>query len=218
MTLRQRRRRVRRLLRRLRERIERLIGAERNRDAVTAKRKRVYRNTRDRLGDNHPDTRLALRRFRESRALSVQIDETQAVLRQRAENKLEWLKDHPLPPGDFDHDGIIVVDGVPLARGVAKEVLRIRDAGRWKGRCVSGFRTPAHSISLCMGMCGAPSCPGKCAGAASRHAHKPPQQDERSGAVDLTDFITFAQECARLDSWLENHLPNDLVHFSDIGN
>ena len=40
----------------------------------------------------------------------------------------------------------------------------------------------------------------------------------RNGAVDLTDFVTFAAECRRLGSWLENALPADLVHFSDLGN
>jgi hypothetical protein len=100
-----------------------------------------------------------------------------------------------------------------VSEGVGREVLRIRDAGRWSGYIVSGFRTPAYSESLCYGMCGAPSCPGRCAGRNTNHARK----GGRNGAVDLTDYYTFAAECRRLGSWLTNILPNDRVHFSDSG-
>jgi hypothetical protein len=208
-----RRDRIRRELERVRHRIAKLVRAEKNRDAVTAKRKRKYREARDRYGDDDARTRHALRRFRASRDLSDKIDQAQAVLRRRAHRKLKFLHEHP-PPLDPDGDGLIQIDGVQVSEGVGREVLRIRKAGRWHGIVVSGFRTPEHSENICRGMCGAPQCPGRCAGRATRHAKK----GGRDGAVDVTDFITFAAECRRLGSWLENHLPKDLVHFSDIGN
>lgn len=207
------RERVRVQLERLRHRIAKLIRAEKNRDAVTATRKRIYQERRDKLGDDDPSTKRALKRYRASRALSVKIDETEAVLRKRAHKKVAFLAAHP-PELDPDGDDLIEIDGKQVAEGVGREVLRIRKAGRWHGVVVSGYRTPEHSEQLCINMCGAPQCPGMCAGRATRHATK----GGREGAVDLTDFITFAAECRRLGSWLENHLPRDLVHFSDIGN
>lgn len=204
------RRKVRRTLDRIRDRLKKLFAAERGRDLITRRRRRTYRRLRDRLGAGHPKTVRALRSYRASLRLSRKIDHTEAVLRQRAEQKLDWLEKHPRPP---TMTGITVVDGRPVATAVAREVVRIRAAGRWKGVVASGYRTPAHSTALCIGMCGAPQCPGRCAGAASRHAML-----GRAGAVDVTEYDVFAQECARLDSWLENHLPNDPVHFSDIGN
>lgn len=207
------RQRVKRQYKKLKRRLERLFKAEKNRDQITAKRKKIYLRRRKFLGDRNPQTKRALRSYRESLRLSRKVDATEETLRKRAEKKLEFLHDNP-PGPDPDGDGLMRVDGVLVSVGIGKEVLRIRKKGVWKGHLVSGFRTPAHSTSLCMAMCGAPQCPGKCAGAASRHA----QKGGRNGAVDLTDFITFARECVRNDSWLENHLPRDLVHFSDIGN
>lgn len=207
------RRAVQRALERIRHRLARLAGAEKSRDGVTARRKRKYRALRDRLGDDHPRTRRALKRFRDSRDLSERIDETQAVLRRRAHEKLDFLHRHS-PPLDPDGDGLIQIDGRHVSEGVGREVLRVRKGGRWHGIVVSGFRTPEYSEGICIDMCGAPTCPGRCAGRGTRHAKK----GGRDGAVDVSDFITFAAECRRLGSWLENHLPRDLVHFSDIGN
>lgn len=204
---------VARQLERIRHRLARLAGAEKSRDGVTAKRRRLYRQARSRYGDRDRRTLRALRRYRASRALSVKIDQTEAVLEKRAKQKLHFLHTHPAPL-DPDGDGLIVIDSVPVSEGVGREVLRIRKAGRWKGRVVSGYRTPEHSEQLCLAMCGAPQCPGRCAGRATRHARK----GGRDGAVDVSDFLTFAAEARRLGSWLENHLPLDLVHFSDIGN
>jgi len=207
------RQRVRRRLERIRHRLHRLIVWEKRRDRITKERRAEYLRLRKQYPDNDPRVLKALKRFRRSRRLSQKIDQTEKVLRRRAENKREWLQKHP-PPLDPDGDGLIVIDGRQVAKGVGAEVLRIRKAGRWKGGVVSGYRTPAHSIALCEAMCGHPSCPGRCAGAASRHAKK----GGRDGAVDVSDFWTFRSECARLGSWLENHLPLDPVHFSDIGN
>jgi hypothetical protein len=207
-----RRRKVVRALRRIRRRVAALVRWEKVRDRITARRRHRYRTLRRLHGRNHPRTIGALRAYRKSRRKGRKVDHTQAVLRARATNKLEWLREHPAPL-DPDGDGLVVLDGRQVDAKIAREVLRIRAAGRWQGSVFSGYRTPQYSTSLCMGICGAPSCLGRCAGATSRHSQK-----NGNGAVDLSDYLTFASECARLDSWLENHLPNDLPHFSDIGN
>lgn len=105
-------------------------------------------------------------------------------------------------------------DGVPCAIWIAKELARIRGAGRWKGSLVSGWRSPAYSRSLCIARCGAPSCPGTCAGASSNHSgSKYP-----AGACDVSDYVTFEKEAARLKSPLINRLDSrDPVHFSTSG-
>lgn len=214
MASRKRRRRVRRFLRQLRERLHRLFAAERNRDQVTKRRRRKYRRLRDKYGDDDPRTKQALRNLRESVRLSRKIDENEELTRKRIEKKERWLKKNP-EEFDPNHDGIVIIDGIPLAAPIAREVLRIRGFGRWKGHCISGWRSKAKSTALCIAMCGQPQCPGRCAGAASRHAML-----GRAGAVDVdvANAAVFREECARHDSWLENHLPNDPNHFSDIGN
>lgn len=65
-----------------------------------------------------------------------------------------------------------------------------------------------------MQMCGKPQCPGKCAGASSNHAgSKAP-----AGAADVSDFVTFGNECKRLGVPLHNALgAQDPVHFSTSG-
>lgn len=126
--------------------------------------------------------------------------------------KRSWLKGNP-PSSPSDSSGLVTIDGKQVAAGIGAEVLRIRQAGRWRGRVISGFRDPLHSEQLCIAMCGAPSCPGKCAGRSSNHSRK----GARSGAVDVDDFETFRAECARLGSWLKNDLPADRVHFSETG-
>jgi hypothetical protein len=206
------RRKVLHALRRLRRRVAGLVRWEKRRDRITAKRRHRYKRFRGLYGHDDSRTVDALKAYRTSRRKSRKIDHTQAVLRARANNKLEWLREHPAPL-DPDGDGLVVLDGRQVDAKIAREVLRIRRAGRWQGVVFSGYRTPQYSTSLCMGICGAPSCLGRCAGATSRHSQK-----NGNGAVDLSDYLTFASECARLDSWLENHLPNDLPHFSDIGN
>lgn len=164
-------------------------------------------------GEDDERTRWNLHKYRTSRELGRKISHSEAVLHRRAEKKLKWLRKHP-PPIDPDHDGLIQIDGKQVATEIGKEVRRIRAAGRWKGYVVSGYRTPAYSESLCYHMCGRPACPGTCAGRNTNHA----RLGGRNGAVDVSDYFTFAAECRRLGSWLENHLPHDLVHFSDSGN
>ena len=111
-------------------------------------------------------------------------------------------------------DGVVMFDGKPCAGWIADHLKTVRDAGRWDGWLVSGFRTPEYSEHLCYDMCGRPSCPGKCAGRSTNHAkYRNPE-----GAVDLSDYARFGQECVRLGIPLHNALgPADPVHYSTSG-
>lgn len=206
------REKVQKVLANVRKRLRALRRAEQFRLGRTRYWKTLYQRRLKKLGAKNERTRYALHKYRTSRALGWKVNKTQAVLHRRAENKIKWLRKHP-PPVDPDGDGLIWIDNKQLSKELGLEVLRIRAAGRWGGYVVSGYRTPAYSQQLCYGICGASRCPGLCAGTSSNHT----QKGGRSGAVDLTDYYTFAAECRRMGSWLENHLPRDLVHFSDSG-
>lgn len=208
--------RVKREATKLNERLDELRAARRHRRSRTLYWRTVYKRRLKRLGADHILTKRALHKARISAQLGEEIKRSQRVLILRAERKLKrlekWHKNHP-PSLDPDGDDLITIDGKLIAEEVGKELLRIRKAGRWGGYVVSGYRTPAYSEGLCYRICGNPTCPGLCAGRNTNHARK----GGRNGAVDLSDYITFRNECWRLNSWLENHLSRDLVHFSDSG-
>lgn len=90
-------------------------------------------------------------------------------------------------------------------------------AAGWTGVVVSGVRTPEYSESLCFNMCGAPSCPGRCAGRASNH-NMTPDQGYPYGALDVSDYYRFAAVQVDIGSPLRNALgAQDPVHFSVSG-
>jgi hypothetical protein len=111
-------------------------------------------------------------------------------------------------------DGVASFDGKPVAAWLVPYLTWARDNG-WHGVLVSGYRTPEYSQHLCYGICGAPRCPGLCAGTSSNHTkyHKP------EGAVDVSDYVTFASVIARCpySPRIFNNLPRDRVHFSSTG-
>ncbi|MGH4012254.1 MAG: hypothetical protein ACRDTH_29515 [Pseudonocardiaceae bacterium] len=107
-----------------------------------------------------------------------------------------------------------IFDGVPCANWLIPYLSWAREHG-WQGQLLSGWRDPAYSEGLCLKMCGAPSCPGRCAGRSSNHSGdvKP------KGAIDVSDPIRFGQlmtQCP-LSPRIFNDLPNDLNHFSASG-
>lgn len=115
--------------------------------------------------------------------------------------------------------GVVLYDGIWVAAYFVPHLDWARHIGhngkKWRGRVVSGFRTPAYSESLCYAMCGRPSCPGKCAGRSTNHAWTEPPR----GAVDLSDYVTF-KDIIRYSPHkpkIFNALPNDVVHFSPTG-
>lgn len=109
--------------------------------------------------------------------------------------------------------GLVLLDGKWCAAWIAADVLKVRAAGRWHGVVVSGHRDPIYSEHLCFQMCGAPTCRGRCAGRRTNHVGI----EEPAGAVDVTDYIVFGQECYRLGLNLRNNLPSDRAHFSRTG-
>jgi hypothetical protein len=157
------------------------------------------------------DARSAKRVVRRSRHEAQRARRDIAVIR-RARKKASAAKrliGKLRPAGS----GLSYFDGVRCATWIARNLAKVRAAGRWAGRLVSGFRDPRYSTSLCYAMCGRPSCPGRCAGANSNHSGIwfP------AGAADVSDYITFGAECRRLGLPLHNNLPIDRVHYSNSG-
>lgn len=107
---------------------------------------------------------------------------------------------------------IVTMDGKPIVEDLAYWLDKARHNG-WHGVVVSGYRSPEYSESLCRAMCGAPSCPGRCAGRASNHA----RVAYPGPAADVTDFITCERVLANIGAPYFNDLPYDLVHFSRSG-
>lgn len=111
--------------------------------------------------------------------------------------------------------GVAHFDGRPVAAWLVPYLEWAREHG-WTGTLVSGWRDPEHSEELCERMCGAPSCPGRCAGKASNHSGsvKP------NGALDVSDFARFGQLMQRCphEPRIFNALGRqDPVHFSASG-
>ena len=112
-------------------------------------------------------------------------------------------------------DGLAAYDGHQVAAWMVPQLDWARSHG-WPGYVNSGYRTPAFSRSLCIARCGAPSCPGTCAGATSRHS----QYGFGEGAVDLSEpdaFESALRGCPSLPR-LINRLPYDKNHHSAQGN
>lgn len=115
---------------------------------------------------------------------------------------------------DPDGDGLAIFDGKTVAAWMIPWLEKSRKAG-WTGTVVSGYRDPAYSTQLCINMCGAPSCPGMCAGASSNHSGK----FYPAGAVDVSDYTRFESIQWQIGSPLKNELDyRDPVHFSVSGN
>ncbi len=106
-------------------------------------------------------------------------------------------------------------DGRPVAAWMKPYLVWARNQG-WRGTLNSGWRSPAYSEQLCRNICGAPSCPGRCAGRASNHAGsvKP------AGSLDVSDYARFGELMRRcpLEPRIHNALgARDPVHFSHSG-
>lgn len=111
--------------------------------------------------------------------------------------------------------GVGHFDGIAVANWLIPYLQWARNNG-WRGRLVSGWRDPIYSEQLCYRMCGAPSCPGKCAGRSSNHSGS----DKPRGAIDVSYYYEFGQCMKRCP--IEPHIYNalgvrDPVHFSASG-
>lgn len=111
--------------------------------------------------------------------------------------------------------GATLVDGRPVANWM-KPYLDFARRNGWQGTLISGFRDPAHSEQLCFQICGAASCPGRCAGRKSNHSgNKKPK-----GAMDVSDFKRFGElmKSCPLEPRIFNALgADDPNHFSATG-
>jgi len=119
-------------------------------------------------------------------------------------------------------EGLVTYDGHQLPAWIAEINKRARASGKWKGEVISGVRSPEYSEHLCIIMCGAPTCPGRCGGRFSNHACPPSGKGVKyEGAEDVTDPEGLREYCREHNEPLRGGgevLPADLNHFSHEGN
>jgi hypothetical protein len=157
--------------------------------------------------------------------------ERTAAMKKRAKERADaWKKVlHAINHPPTDQDGIAidpvsgesvpawVVGKAPGPDGKTKNWLKIIREHGWHGGINSGARTEAHSIELCFQICGAPSCPGLCAGATSNHVIKGKNGPGNWGALDVSEYEVFGRVCHEVGCPLQNDLPADPVHYSPDG-
>jgi Putative peptidoglycan binding domain len=104
-----------------------------------------------------------------------------ATSRRRKQRKAAKVSRRPRP-------GVDTFDGEPVAAWMKPYLVWARDHG-WTGTLNSGWRDPAHSERLCFDICGAPRCPGRCAGRTSNHSgHVKP-----AGSIDVSNPAQFGE-------------------------
>lgn len=136
----------------------------------------------------------------------------EALAAEKAHRKEQKKEDKN--PYDRNGDHIVSFDSKDCVELAAYWLFESRKAG-WTGVLVSGYRTPEYSESLCYNMCGAPSCPGMCAGKSSNHA----RTTYPGPAVDVSEYTQFESIQYQIHSPLKNTLDyRDPVHFSQAGN
>jgi hypothetical protein len=126
--------------------------------------------------------------------------------------KYRFFKDKADKPPPSN--GVGTFDGKPVAAWWVAILTEARKTGLWNGGLNSGYRTPAYSTQLCQQICGAPTCPGRCAGATSNHARL-----DAGAAVDVSDPGGFRNALVRIGhAELHNALgAADPWHFSVSG-
>jgi len=135
-------------------------------------------------------------------------------IKRRLAQRRRWLANQV---AGFFTPGVGTFDGKPVAKHFIPYLKYARAHG-WRGYLTSGWRDPAYSEHLCYAMCGAPSCPGRCAGRSSAHS----QSTAPYGAIDVSDYWTFASIMRSMPlpsgaARIFNDLPIDRVHFSYNG-
>jgi hypothetical protein len=157
---------------------------------------------------------LTVRRVRHPRSRKYSSAKMIATgIARRHRQKLRWAQQHVHATVT---SGVTTYDGTPVAKWLVPYLQYARSHG-WQGRLNSGWRSPSYSTSLCYRMCGAPSCPGRCAGAASNHAGS----DKPRGALDVSDYYRFGaiMRNAPFNPRIYNALGSrDPVHYSASGN
>lgn len=113
--------------------------------------------------------------------------------------------------------GVVLYDGRPCAAWLVPYLDFARNHG-WDGVLNSGWRDPERSEQLCLQMCGAKTCPGRCAGRSSNHSGS----EKPMGAIDVSFYTEFGQLMRRPDAPRNPPIFNalgaqDPVHFSATG-
>lgn len=135
------------------------------------------------------------------------------------ERKYKHLRAKKHHHAHVDGRHVVLFDGKPCAAWIANINKDARESGIWNGTMLSGVRTSAESIALCQAMCGAPACPGRCAGVNSNHNCDVCKYPE--GAEDVTDPAGLQAYCRSHHRPLKGDgvvLPSDINHFSHAGN
>ena len=203
---------------------ERLCRSRQRRWREEAERQgRRERNTHLSKAERQKADRAAERAQRKLAYWHEQLDKAILGRKELAEReaRLKRKQHHLLKQIDQAQpaDGASVPDAPwnPYKRPIANWIIPWLEkswAAGWRGAVNSGWRDPAYSESLCRAMCGAPSCPGRCAGRASNHAGS----NYPNGAVDVSDYWNFGAIQPRIGSPLRNALgAQDPVHFSCSG-
>lgn len=139
----------------------------------------------------------------------------------RLERKLAYLRAHK-PESAPSSSGVAVPQAawnpnrLQISESIIPWLYKSATNG-WHGYVTSGYRSPTYQCEVCKRVCGnCNGCPGTCAApGASNHGRYGPGE----GAVDVTDYYTFAAVQRRIDSPLHNSLGSqDPVHFSFAGN
>lgn len=136
--------------------------------------------------------------------------------------KVAFLRKHQDPHGT-PKGHFTTFDGLPVPTWIVRDVLKPARKDGVSFTVISGYRSPEYSEQLCEQICGAPSCPGRCAGRSSNHCCPPTFTGRKpEGAVDVYPGAPA------LDAWCQKHgnpligngrvLPADPNHFSAHGN
>lgn len=148
---------------------------------------------------------------------------TREMKKRHNERELHFAKLRELHRHPVVKEGWVEFDGHQVAGWMVEQALKpARDSGVWKGSVYSGFRDPVYSEHLCIVMCGAPTCPGRCGGKSSNHSGPPSFKGVKyEGAVDVTDAAGLRRWCNAHGNPIRGGgevLPSDTPHFSRVGN
>ena len=166
-----------------------------------------YKRAQGRLLTADPDFLRQMEHPRSARASSPAMV-ARGMARRRKQHKAARTSARP-------REGVVTFDGKPVASWMRPHLEWARTHG-WQGSVLSGYRTPEESEQLCREKCGAPKCPGKCAGRDSNHSGR----IAPAGALDVTDYVRFHElmkRCPHQPS-IKNAVPTDINHFSHAGN
>ena len=182
----------------------------------------VRRHDERRKGEDDKHWELRRKRNRQRYKRREDVVEHLAKKKKHLEHEIEQLRDkreevqeeHAETRSTFDKGSsrIVTMDGKPVVEDIAYWLSKARQNG-WNGSLVSGYRSPAYSQQLCYGICGAPSCPGRCAGTSSNHT----KTGYPGPAADVSDYYTCERVLAQIGAPYFNSLPIDPVHMSRSG-